>query len=139
MARLRQYEIDILMTKLTKLVNDYNNNILTEEELTAQADIYLHNKLPQLEDLAILEARYTETGQQIMELKAAIKIVAVAAGLSKTAYFNIKQYKIEAVKKIKKELEFKTIDRVEAQYQILNSDNNNLESIMDKIKEMFNL
>jgi len=139
MARLRQYEIDILMGRLQKLINEHNDSLLTKEEIQAKADILLYSKLPELENLAQLEADYSSMGDNIKDLKKALGIKAVLEKLTTSVYFSLPIYENKAKEEVKKEAGFKTLNKVEARYQIMNSDNNNLEAIMNKMKELFNL
>lgn len=139
MERLRQYEIAILMNKINKLAEDYNLDIATSIEIEAQADIKLHELLPELEDLAVVEAHQAEVNDEIKELKSKIKNKALEKKISTISSFNKFTYKQAVTKMVKEELGFVTIDQGEMKYQILSSDNGNLESIFNTLKEKFNL
>ena len=141
MARLRQYEIEILMDRFADLVNKHNENIRTPNELEAELEIRLHTILPELEMLEELNAQHKLLREAIEEREKNIHREAKKLDLidMHTRYYSLPTYRNNLREVLSKELGFKEVNHPELRYQILNSDNNNLESIMNTMKEKFNL
>lgn len=141
MARLRQYEIEILMARFNSLVKEHNDNIMTPNEVEAELDIRLHAELPPLEELEELKAKLKELNHDIKELETAIHQRAKLADLNSgnNNWYNLPTYRNNLRAIMLKELGFKEVNSPEVRYQILNADNNNLEAIMASMKDKFNL